>query len=121
MQKSAKNKSWITKLNLRLKKTGDTEPEQAKLRLAIGVLLVGYFCLPWGSDETFVDVIQSFPSLITIFYYSSALSIFLAIVINPKTSAIRRVIGAALDMVSLSIVMFHSGGDSVLLFVLYPW
>ena len=121
MEKSAKNKSWIAKLNLRLKRTGDTEPEQAKLRLAIGVLLVGYFCLPWGSDETFVDVIQSLPSLITIFYYSSALSIFLAIVAYPKTSAIRRVIGAALDMVSLSVVMFYSGGDSVLLFVLYPW
>ena len=111
----------MVKLNRRLKRTGDTEPEQAKLRLAIGVLLVGYFCLPWGSEETFIVVIQSLPSLITIFYYSSALSIFLAIFVNPRASPARRVIGSALDMISLSIVMFYSGGDSVLLFVLYPW
>jgi len=121
MENSAKNNNWVAKLNLRLKKTADTEPEQAKLRLAIGVILVGYFCLPWGSGETFIEVIQSLPSLVVIFYYSSALSIFVAILVYPKASPVRRVIGAALDMVSLSIVMFHSGGESVLLFVLYPW
>ena len=121
MENTTKNISWITKLNLRLKGTGDTEPEQAKLRLAIGVLLVGYFCLPWNSEEVFIDVIRSLPSLITIFYYSGAMLIFLAILLTPRPSPSRRVVGAALDMVSLSIVMFLSGGDSVLLFVLYPW
>ena len=110
-----------SKLSLRLKGTGDTEPAQAKLRLAIGVLLVAYFCLPWGAGEDFATVIVSVSSLITIFYYSSALAIFFAIIWRPQASPIRRVVGAALDMISLSFVMFHSGGDSVLLFVLYPW
>ncbi|MDH3537270.1 MAG: ATP-binding protein, partial [Gammaproteobacteria bacterium] len=121
MEKSEKKAGWLTRLNRRLKGTGDSEPEQAKLRLAIGVLLVGYFCLPWGSSETFAEVIQSLPSLITIFYYSGALAIFIALIINPRASPIRRVTGAALDMISLSIVMYLAGGDSVLLFVLYPW
>ena len=121
MEKSEKKAGWLTRLNRRLKGTGDSEPEQAKLRLAIGVLLVGYFCLPWGSSETFAEVIQSLPSLITIFYYSGALAIFIALIINPRASPIRRVTGATLDMISLSIVMYLAGGDSVLLFVLYPW
>ena len=76
---------WFSQLSNRLKRTGDSEPEQAQLRLAIGVLLVGYFCLPWGSDESFSEVIASLPSLITIFYYSSALAIFVAIVYLLKT------------------------------------
>jgi len=121
MVSSEKPVNWLVRLNHRLKRTGDSEPEQAKLRLAIGVLLVGYFCLPWGSDESFIGVISSLPSLITIFYYSSALVLFTSIVLNPVASPIRRVFGAALDMISLSIVMFHSGGASVPLFVLYLW
>ena len=121
MDSSVARSSWLKKLNLRLKGTGDTEPGQAKLRLAIGVLLVAYFCLPWGENETFLGVFKSFPSAFTMFYYSSALAIFLAIIVNPRVSPIRRVIGAALDMISLSVVMFHSGGESVLLFLLYLW
>ena len=121
MDSSVASSSWLKKLNLRLAGTGDTEPGQAKLRLAIGVLLVAYFCLPWGENETFPGVFKSFPSAFTMFYYSSALAIFLAIIINPKASPIRRVVGAALDMISLSVVMFHSGGDSVSLFLLYLW
>lgn len=121
MASSEKSVNWLARLNHRLKRTGDSEPEQAKLRLAIGVLLVGYFCLPWGSDESFIGVISSLPSLITIFYYLSALVIFTAIVLNPVASPTRRVFGAALDMISLSIVMFHSGATSIPLFVLYLW
>ncbi|MGD8419252.1 MAG: ATP-binding protein [Gammaproteobacteria bacterium] len=85
------------------------------------MLLVGYFCLPWGGGETFAEVIGSVPSLITIYYYSGALLIFLAIVANPRSSPIRRVVGAIHDMTSLSMVMFLAGSESVILFVLYPW
>jgi two-component system, sensor histidine kinase RpfC len=121
MENSNNRANWYTRLNHRLKRTGDSEPEQVKLRLSIGVLLVGYFCLPWNSNETFTEVILSLPSLITIFYYSGALLILIALVINPRASPTRRVTGAALDMISLSIVMHLAGEDSLLLFVLYPW
>jgi two-component system sensor histidine kinase RpfC len=121
MDSSDSRINWLNKLNTRLNGTGDTEPGQAKLRLAIGVLLVAYFCLPWGENETFLGVFTSFPSAVALFYYSSALAIFLAIIINPRASPIRRVIGAALDMISLSVVMYHSGAESVPLFLLYFW
>jgi len=116
-----KRRGSLAKLNRRLARTDDTEPAQAKLRLAIGVLLVGYFCLPWGAEERFAEVIRSLPSMMTIFYYSGALAIFLAILVYPVASPLRRVIGAALDMISLSVAMYFAGGDSVILFVLYPW
>ena len=121
MEETKPKVSWFARLNKRLKGTGDSEPEQAKLRLAIGVLLVAYFCMPWGSGETFAQVIVSLPSLMTIFYYSSALAIFIAIVLRPRASPARRVTGAMLDMTSLSVVMYLAGGDSVIIFVLYPW
>jgi two-component system sensor histidine kinase RpfC len=121
MELAKKKTNWLTRLNRRLSKTGDSEPEQAKLRLAIGVLLVLYFCFPWAGNETFANSVTSFPSLITLAYYTFSLLIFLAIVRNPITSPVRRVCGASLDMISLSIVMYHSGGDSVPLFVLYLW
>lgn len=121
MELAEKKTSWITRLNQRLSKTGDSEPEQAKLRLAIGILLVLYFCFPWTEKETLAESFVTIPSLITIAYYTFALLIFLAIIKKPTVSPVRRVCGAALDMISLSIVMYHSGGDSVPLFVLYLW
>jgi two-component system sensor histidine kinase RpfC len=121
MTKTTTITGWYEKLNRRLKGTGDTEPAQAKLRLAIGVLLVAYFCLPWRDGESFASVALSSPSLITFLYYTSALAIFIWILIHPKPSPVRRVSGAALDMISLSVVMFLSGEESLLIFVLYLW
>ena len=54
MQPTEKNTHWIGRLRNRLEKTGDSEPEQALLRLAIAALLVLYFCIPWEPDEYFV-------------------------------------------------------------------
>jgi two-component system sensor histidine kinase RpfC len=113
---------WWHKLQKRLAQTGDSEPEVAiKLRLSIGFGLMMYFCLPWADKETFQHSIRALPSLITLAYYSCALIIAAALIINPKPSRIRRVMGLSLDLISLSIVMFLAGEDSVFLFVLYLW
>jgi len=117
-----KNKAnWLVRLKQRLSKTGDSEPEQAKLRLAIGFPLIIYFCFPWGTNETFSTTIVSLASLIVILFYSNALAIFVAIILNPVTSPKRRICGAVLDMTSLSVLMFHAGGESVPLFFIYLW
>lgn len=113
--------SWH-KLQQRLILTGDSEPEQAiKLRLSIGLGLLLYFCFPWASEENFQQVISSLPSLITLTYYACALMIATALIINPRPSPTRRVMGLLLDLNSLSIVMFLSGEQSIFLFVLYLW
>lgn len=114
--------SLWTKLKQRLAQTTDSEPEQAiKLRLTIGVGLLIYFCLPWGDGETFKQSIVSFPSLVAIFYYVCSLLIVTAIIIKPRPSPVRRVMGSFLDLTSLSVVMFWAGTESVFLFVLYLW
>lgn len=113
---------WWHHLQQRLALTGDSEPEVAiKLRLLMGLGLLMYFCLPWESEETFQQSISSLPSIITLSYYSCALLIVAALIINPRPSPIRRVMGFSLDLISLSIVMFLAGEDSVYLFVLYIW
>jgi len=121
MENTAKIISWIAKLNLRLKRTGDSEPEQAKLRLAIALLLVVYFCIPWGDDEHFVDILKSAPNLVILIATTIAVLIFAALVRNPRPSPFRRTAGILLDMVSLSILMYWTGGDHVPLFVFYLW
>lgn len=113
--------SLLGKLNERLKGTGDSEPEQAKLRLLIAAILVIYFCVPWGQNERFVDIFDSTPNIIIMLASSIALLIFAAIVKNPRPSPVRRVCGILLDMISLSILMYWTGGDHVPLFVFYLW
>lgn len=109
-------------LRERLRQFDDPEKEQAiKLRLTIGLLLLVYFCFPWSPDETFIEHLVTLPSIITLVYYSFALIIATAIVIRPRLSPIRRILANALDLISLSIVMFFAGSESVFLFVLYLW
>ena len=121
MASSEAHASFLDRLNRRLKGTGDSEPEQSKLRLVIGFIVLVYICIPWSGEEKFVDLLTSQAGLIVIMYYSSALAIFLALVLNPVPSQIRRICGSALDMGSLSILMFHTGAEVVPLFLIYLW
>ncbi len=121
MEASKNSKNFYSKINRRLTKTGDSEPEQAKIRLIIGLILVIYFCLPWNKDDVFEEVIFSTPSLIVLFYYFNAIAIFLAIVKYPVHSPARRIFGIALDMISLSFLMFNAGNESFALFFIYLW
>jgi two-component system sensor histidine kinase RpfC len=111
----------IAWLKQRIALTGDTEPEQIFLRLFIGIFLILYFCLPCAKGETFSHAVTTVPSQITLGYYFGAMAIAAALLIYPKQSPVRRSAGIVLDMVSLSIVMYLTGSDSIFLFVLYLW
>ena len=121
MDETEQKAGWLARLNQRLKGTGDSEPEQAKVRLTIALILVAYFCLPWRADETFGDILSSTPNVIILTASSIALLIFAAIIHNPRPSPVRRVVGILLDMVSLSIIMLWTDGDHVVLFAFYLW
>jgi len=128
MELENKKTSWLIRLNQRLSRTGDSEPEQAKLRLAIGLLVIIYIFLPWGSDESYSKIIISLDgfivtlaSFMSVLFSASSLAIFIAILLNPVVSPTRRVLGASVDMVCLSFLMFHSGDGSVPLFFIYLW
>ena len=121
MDESETKVGWLGRLNNRLKGTGDSEPGQAKLRLAIALIIVVYFVLPWGENEYFVNILESTPNVIILIASTVALLIFAAIIRNPRPSPIRRITGILLDMVSLSILLYWTGGDHVPLFVFYLW
>lgn len=112
----------FTMLKARLAAHPDPEHEQAfKLRLTMGLGFIAYFCLPWQENETFVEAITSLPSIMSLLYYTAALVIAAAILVKPTVSPVRRVLANALDLISLSVVMFFAGAESVFLFVLYLW
>jgi len=114
--------SLLAKLRHRLAQTTDSEPEQAiKIRLSIATALLFYFCLPWKEEETFFSVISSFPSLLALSYFALAFVLAGAIVLNPRPSPTRRLLGTLLDLIPLSILMFSVGEQSVFMFVFYLW
>jgi two-component system sensor histidine kinase RpfC len=119
MMSDTNNKqSWLKR---RVANTGDSEPEQIFLRLTIGVLLIIYFCFPWAHGESFYAAITELPSLIALGYYFCAMFIAGGLLLYPMQSPIRRTAGIFLDLVSLSLVMFISGAESIFIFVLYMW
>ena len=122
------NRKWIKKIRERLDKTGDQEPGQAILRLAIGILVVIYIFLPFGTHDSYSETLFTLGGVnfslaisLSFLYTSCSLAIFSAILINPVESPIRRVTGITLDALTLSFLMFHSGEGSVPLFFIYLW
>lgn len=106
----------------RLAQTTDTEPEQAiKIRLTIGIGLALYYCLPWQQEQTFVQTLLSTASLIALAYYFGAMAIAAAIILHPKPSPVRRIIGMLLDLITLSVIIYLLGSESIFLFVMYLW
>lgn len=118
MKEKFRSLDWIKQKS---QQTGDSEPEQAGIRLVIGILLALYFFVPWAEGETFVQSITSVASIMLLAYYAGALVIILAIHLHPKRSPIRRVAGILLDLVTLSAAMHIAGSQSVFLFVVYLW
>lgn len=117
-------KTLFEKLNavkIHVKKTSDPEVEQSLVRVFIGFLLVGFFCLPWGPKEQFNHLFYSPVNIVLLTATSLAIMILVAIIVNPKISVIRRVLGIFLDLISLSLLMGIAAHQAVYLFVFYLW
>jgi len=121
MEKSEKKVGWLKKLNNRMQGTGDSEPEQAKLRSSIAIILVIYICFPWHADEQLAETITSHASFIILSWTALGFILIAAIAIHPVPSQIRRIYGAILDMGSLSILFYYAGAEVVPLFLMYLW
>ena len=107
----------IQGLREKLNRTGDSEPEQAVVRVLIGLLLVAFFGLPSPA----VDGYENLPQWIILASTLVAAGLLLAIYIRPKPSKLRRVLGILLDMSALSALMGLTDGSHVPLFVFYLW
>jgi len=120
--------NWYSRLNKNIKTTGDSEPEQARIRLVVAPLIFFYISFPWGGDESFSKTFITIGDLSITLANSMALSfsvcsvaIFLAILLNPVSSPLRRILGVAVDTTTLSVLMLYSGDGSVPLFFIYLW
>ena len=111
MERSEKQAGWLKKLNRRMQGTGDSEPEQAKLRSSIAVILVTYICFPWHADETLAQTITSHASIVLLSWTMLGFVVLAAIALNPVPSQPRRIFGAILDMGSLSLLFYFGGAE----------
>ncbi len=104
-----------------LQRTGDSEPEQALVRVFVGFILLLIFCVPWAEDESFADILASTVNFIVIDYFAFGLLIVLFIAKKPKPSPIRRVFGILIDLTSLSVLMYIAADETMFLFLFYLW
>ncbi len=109
------------RLRKRVIKSADSESEQALFRLIIGAAIIVYFIFRRNSETTFTDVLTNYPNIIILGAYFLAVSLFVSILIDPRPSPLRRVIGILLDMMSLSALLFLTSEDHTALFALYLW
>ena len=104
----------------RTKKIGDSEPEQAMIRLVFGLIVLLYLAFPWGGG-TLSETLFSTATLIMAGAYIIGCFIALALYIHPHRSTVRRLFGNVLDIGTLSFLMLISGAESVFLFGIYLW
>ena len=121
MGKSEAKTGFMRRLDKRLKGTGDSEPEQAKLRSSIALILVAYICFPWHANETLAETMTSHASIVLLSWTVLGAFLLTAIAINPVPSQPRRIFGAILDMGSLSLFFYYGGAEVVPTFLMYLW
>lgn len=104
-----------------VKKTNDPELEQALVRVIIGLSLIVYICISWGLEAHLDELLNSTANIVILVATTVAISILLAIIISPKVSMTRRVIGIFLDLIALSLLMKIAADEAIYLFVFYLW
>ncbi|PHS27559.1 MAG: hybrid sensor histidine kinase/response regulator [Methylophaga sp.] len=109
----SKGLTWFRE---RVKNIEDSEPEQIIIRLVIGLCLVLYFSIPW-TDAGIVSPLAK-PML---WFYSGAMVLTAALLIEPVSSPIRRIAGILLDIITLSSAMMMAGSESIYFFGIYLW
>lgn len=110
----------IARLKQRLNQRTDSEHEQALIRVAIiSSILVHYIIYTTWIDPDYVNAAYSLWAVALVLFGAALL--FLAIVINPNPSPVRRVAGIAYDVTTLTIGMFHLSEVSTPLYVVLLW
>jgi len=105
----------------RLQRCPDTEPEQACIRVAIVTIVVAY--LYWAGvfegDPTDLRVLLHRVMGISVLVVSWG--ILIAILVNPRKSVLRRLIGMVSDMGYTSYALWGGGAIGSPLFMVYFW
>ena len=107
-------------LRERLAKRPDSEHEQALIRLAIAVIIVGYFFTSALLDG---EVTQSeYPALsLSVLILLFSIGIISWILINQKISVARRLLGMMIDLCASAYCMYLSGEVGTPIFGIFLW
>jgi two-component system sensor histidine kinase RpfC len=107
-------------LQEKLRQRPDSEHEQALLRLAIGVIVLGYLYISALRDG-FVSEAERPAVMLAVMFVMFSIAIFVGIVINPGISVTRRALGMVTDMSATTYCMYLSGEVGAPLFGVFLW
>jgi two-component system sensor histidine kinase RpfC len=110
-----KPRSLLQGLRAHLASRPDTEHEQAVVRIVVGALIVLYL-LPGALAQGLEPTI-----FVMLGYLVASAAIFAHILAHPPESPMRRMMGAAADIGTLSWVMAFLGDTAAPLFLVYVW
>ncbi len=111
----------VLRLRERLKRCPDTEPEQAIIRVCIGVLVLAYLYGGGVFTHGSPDPMTATHRVVGLAFMSCAILILAAIVVQPRRSVLRRLIGMAADMGFTTYALAWTGAPGAPLFVVYLW
>ena len=97
----------------------DTEAEQALVRIGVVAVLFVYLTVTGTFSKT--DANSSTYLLLTWASVLTSLGIMLWILIDPKKSVVRRIVGIALDNAYISVMMYFGQALATPVFAIYLW
>lgn len=110
-------RAFLTRLSARLANRPDSEHQQAKVRLVIQALFLGYFLLaPERADERLQLCL-----LIILADLLIGLLILAWIAFKPDTSHVRRIIGMCNDYTFLALLMYFGGETAAPIYIAFLW
>ncbi len=109
------------KLRDRLKRCPDTEPEQAIVRVCIGLLVLAYLYGGGVFAHGSPDTMSATHRVVGLAFLSSSVVILAAVAAWPRRSVLRRLLGMAVDIGFTTYAMACTGAPGAPLFVVYLW
>ena len=110
--------TFVQRLRARIRARPDTEFQQTLIRVAIGVIFLGYFSSGLAALE---DTVRQTAQLISIWFIGIAILILALTLVSPKISPSRRYIAMAIDYGTCSFLLTYTGEAGSPLLVVYLW
>lgn len=109
---------WLRWLRARLTGRPDTEHEQAIVRVAVS-LLIGMYLLP--RDLDFTHWVARPDVIVFVSYLAMSIGLLISILLSNTISPLRRGVTAAVDVATVSWVMWYFGIQGIALILIYVW
>jgi two-component system sensor histidine kinase RpfC len=111
----------VLRVRERLKRCPDTEPEQAILRVCIGVLVLTYLYGGGVFEHASLDPLTAMHRIVGLIFLASSVAVLGAVIAWPNRSVLRRALGMAVDIGFTTYALARTGAPGAPLFVVYLW